>query len=102
MILALNTSTVQYSMALLEENGAVHAEYFITPGPKSFKGFMPALDDLLARSLQRVDHLESIIVATGPGSFTGLRVGLSAAKGFCQGLNIPIRFKERRSLYGSF
>jgi tRNA threonylcarbamoyladenosine biosynthesis protein TsaB len=90
MILALNTSTVQYSMALLEENGAVHAEYFITPEPKSFKGFMPALDDLLARSLQRIDHLESIIVATGPGSFTGLRVGLSAAKGFCQGLNIPI------------
>jgi tRNA threonylcarbamoyladenosine biosynthesis protein TsaB len=77
-------------MALLEENGAAHAEYFMTPGPKSFKGFMPALNDLLTRSLQRVDHIESIIVATGPGSFTGLRVGLSAAKGFCQGLNIPI------------
>ena len=90
MILSLNTSTVQYSMALMEENGAVTAEYFMTPGSKSFKGFMPTLDDLLTRSLQRMEHIESVIVATGPGSFTGLRVGLSAAKGFCQGLHIPI------------
>jgi len=90
MILSLNTSTIQYSMALMEENGVVMAEYFMTPGSKSFKGFMPTLDDLLTRSLQRVEHIESIIVATGPGSFTGLRVGLSAAKGFCQGLHIPI------------
>jgi len=77
-------------MALMEENGAVTAEYFMTPGSKSFKGFMPTLDDLLTRSLQRMEHIESVIVATGPGSFTGLRVGLSAAKGFCQGLHIPI------------
>jgi len=90
MILSLNTSTVQYSMALMEENGAVTAEYFMTPGSKSFKGFMPTLDDLLTRSLQRMEYIESVIVATGPGSFTGLRVGLSAAKGFCQGLHIPI------------
>lgn len=90
MILSLNTSTVQYSMALMEENGVVTAEYFMTPGSKSFKGFMPALNDLLTRSLRPAGHIESIIVAIGPGSFTGLRVGLSTAKGFCQGMHIPI------------
>jgi tRNA threonylcarbamoyladenosine biosynthesis protein TsaB len=77
-------------MALMGKDGTVTAEYLMTPGSKSFKGFMPTLDDLLTRSLQRVEQMESIIVATGPGSFTGLRVGISAAKGFCQGLQIPI------------
>lgn len=90
MFLSLNTSTVQFSMALMEESGALRAEYFMTPVSKNFKGFMPALHDLLTRSSLKADQIEALIVARGPGSFTGLRVGLSAAKGFCQGLGIPI------------
>ena len=74
----------------MEENGSLVAEYFVTPGSKSFKGFMPAFDDLLTRSSCDVGQIKSLIVATGPGSFTGLRIGLSAAKGFCQGMQIPI------------
>jgi tRNA threonylcarbamoyladenosine biosynthesis protein TsaB len=90
MILSMNTSTAQFSMAVMEESGVIRAEVFMTPAAKSFKEFMPALSDLLNRSSTKKEHIECIIVATGPGSFTGLRVGLSAAKGLCQGLKIPI------------
>lgn len=90
MILSINTATVQFGIALMEENGTIAAEYFMTPMSKSFKGFMPALDDLLIRSAISKENIEGLIVATGPGSFTGLRVGLSVAKGVCQGFKIPI------------
>jgi tRNA threonylcarbamoyladenosine biosynthesis protein TsaB len=90
MILSMNTSTAQFSLALMEESGSVKAEVFITPTLKSFEGFMPALSDLLTRSSTIKEQIEGLIIAAGPGSFTGLRVGLSAAKGLCQGLKIPI------------
>jgi tRNA threonylcarbamoyladenosine biosynthesis protein TsaB len=90
MILSMNTSTAQFSLAVMEERGVIKAEVFLTPESKSFKGFMPALSELLIRSSIEKEHIECLVVATGPGSFTGLRVGLSAAKGLCQGLNIPI------------
>ncbi len=51
---------------------------------------MPGIDFLLnASSVDRRD-VKALIVATGPGSFTGLRVGLSEAKGMAQGLGIPV------------
>jgi tRNA threonylcarbamoyladenosine biosynthesis protein TsaB len=90
MILSVNTSTPQFSLALMEESGVIKAEVFITPTSKSFVGFMPALADLLPRSSASKEQIEGLIIGTGPGSFTGLRVGLSTAKGLCQGLKIPI------------
>lgn len=90
MLLSINTSTVQFSIALMEDNGVLRAEVFMTPSSKSFEGFMPTLQDLLGRSSLKPDQIHAFIVVKGPGSFTGLRVGLSAAKGFCQGLGIPI------------
>jgi tRNA threonylcarbamoyladenosine biosynthesis protein TsaB len=74
----------------MDESGVIKAEFFITPTSKSFEGFMPALADLLTRTSTSNEQIEGLIIATGPGSFTGLRVGLSAAKGLCQGLKIPI------------
>ena len=90
MLLSINTSTAQFSIALLEESGVIMAEVFMTPASKGFKEFMPALSDLLTRTSTKKEDIEGLIIATGPGSFTGLRVGLSAAKGLCQGLKIPI------------
>lgn len=37
-----------------------------------------------------LDELDAVCVSKGPGSYTGLRIGVSAAKGFCYGLNIPL------------
>lgn len=90
MLLAINTSTLQFSIGLLMENGSLLSEFSISPMTKNFNGVMPAIDYLLTASRVRAEEIHAVIVAKGPGSFTGLRVGLSAAKGLCQGLGIPI------------
>ena len=89
MILAINTSTPQFGLALLDDEGPILAEYFMS-GEKGFGSLMPALHFLLSRLKAEIHDLEAIAVATGPGSFTGLRVGLSTAKGLCHALEIPI------------
>jgi tRNA threonylcarbamoyladenosine biosynthesis protein TsaB len=90
MILAINTSTPQFSIALLEMSGSLRAEVILTPGTGKFGGFMPAVEDLMSASGAPLGEIVTLAVAVGPGSFTGLRVGLSTAKGLCHGLGIPI------------
>jgi tRNA threonylcarbamoyladenosine biosynthesis protein TsaB len=90
MILAINTSTPQFSLALVGESGALLAEWTLSPRTKDFRPFMTALDHLLQTSGVALEEIRGLAVAKGPGSFTGLRVGLSAAKGFCEGLGVPI------------
>ncbi len=50
----------------------------------------PAIGELLGRSRIGYDHLQRIAVTTGPGSFTGLRIGLSAARGLGLALEVPV------------
>ena len=90
MILALNTSTIQFSLAIMSENGTVLAECLISPRGNNFKGFMPSIESLFISSKVDTSELNAIAVSTGPGSFTGLRVGLSVAKGMAKGLDIPV------------
>ena len=51
---------------------------------------LPALDRLLGETGVRRSDLTAVVVGTGPGTFTGLRVGISTAKGLAHGLGIPI------------
>jgi tRNA threonylcarbamoyladenosine biosynthesis protein TsaB len=90
MILAINTSTPQLGLAILEEEGVVIAEYLMARGGKHFGSLMPALHFLFSTSKLDIRDLKGLTVAIGPGSFTGLRVGLSVAKGLCHALDIPI------------
>ncbi len=90
MILAINTSTLQFGLALLEEDGTVLAEFLMSKGESRFGGLMPALHFLLRTSKCDIREIKGLVVATGPGSFTGLRIGLSAAKGLCHALKTPI------------
>ncbi len=89
MILALNTSTPQFGLAFLEEDGTILAEYYMAK-EKGFGSLMPSLHFLLSTLKADIHDQKAVIVATGPGSFTGLRVGLATAKGLCHGLEIPI------------
>ena len=90
MILALNTSTRQCSVALLRKDCTVIAEQLMFEGKGHFSSLMPAVHILLTGARFEPKDIKCVAVATGPGSFTGLRVGLSLAKGFCQALHVPI------------
>ena len=90
MILAINTSTLQFSLALLKRNGTVAAEQVMFRKKGNFGNLMPAVEHLLSVSDAGPGDLSGIAVAIGPGSFTGLRIGISLAKGLCHALQIPI------------
>ncbi|MBI5857895.1 MAG: tRNA (adenosine(37)-N6)-threonylcarbamoyltransferase complex dimerization subunit type 1 TsaB [Sphingobacteriales bacterium] len=49
-----------------------------------------AINELLQKNNLQAADISAVAVSIGPGSYTGLRVGLSAAKGFCYALNIPL------------
>lgn len=74
----------------MKEDGTILAEYYMASGSKNFRHFMPGIHFLLSTSRIDTEDIKALVVATGPGSFTGLRVGLSEAKGMAQGLQIPI------------
>jgi len=90
VILALFTSTPQFGAAALGEDGTLLSEFTTGPGRRNFRGFMPAVDSVIRASGEEPSDLRGIAVAVGPGSFTGLRVGLAAAKGIAHGLGIPV------------
>ena len=88
-ILAINTATTPFSTALVREDGTLVAETVLAPPSKGFGLFMPVLNRQLVSSGVELRDLKALAVVRGPGSFTGLRVGLAAAKGICEGLGIP-------------
>jgi tRNA threonylcarbamoyladenosine biosynthesis protein TsaB len=90
MILAINTSSFQFSVALLAEDESLKAEYVISGGAGRFAGMFPALEEIFSTLDFSVQEVSAVAVAIGPGSFTGLRVGLSAAKGFAHALGAPL------------
>jgi tRNA threonylcarbamoyl adenosine modification protein YeaZ len=83
VILVIDTSSARSALALLHSDGTVVAEEIHASGP----GF-----DLPAhyRTLAAGQTLTQVAVAVGPGSFTGLRVGVSFGLGLAIGLQIPI------------
>lgn len=77
-------------MALMKEEGTILSEFYMASGSKNFRRFMPGIHFMFSNAKVETKEIKAIIVATGPGSFTGLRVGLSEAKGMAQGLQIPL------------
>lgn len=68
----------------------VSGEYILPSSPSHFSNLMPSIADLLVKVGLVPQNIDGLIVALGPGSFTGIRIGLSVAKGFSESLNIPI------------
>jgi tRNA threonylcarbamoyladenosine biosynthesis protein TsaB len=79
--LALETSLFNGSLALLED-GKVIADRALDPSMRTAQSLAPAMRDLLTACGWQPQDVVLVAVATGPGSFTGLRVGITAAKTF--------------------
>ena len=89
MQLAIDTSTDIASLALVRES-EVLAELTWHCGHNHSTQLLPQLNYLLEQAKLSLQNTCCIIVALGPGSFNGLRVGLSTAKGLAFSLEIPI------------
>jgi tRNA threonylcarbamoyladenosine biosynthesis protein TsaB len=89
MQLAIDTSTDVASLALIQGD-AILAELTWHCGQNHTIELYPRLDFLLSKSGLDIKETDCIFVAKGPGSFNGLRVGVSAAKGLAFSLGIPI------------
>lgn len=66
------------------------AEYTLNLRETHTSRLMPAIDRMLKDASLTIKDLDGIAVSLGPGSFTGLRIGIATAKGLAQGLNIPV------------
>ena len=89
MLLAIDTSTDTASLALAQDN-TVLAELTWRSKQNHTTQLLPNLNQLFTLTGITAKDLAAIIVAQGPGSFNGLRVGISAAKGLAFSLGIPI------------
>ena len=89
MLLAIDTSTDTASLALAQDE-TVLAELTWRSKQNHTTQLLPDLNHLFNLTGVTAKSLTAIIVAQGPGSFNGLRVGISAAKGLAFSLGIPI------------
>ena len=88
MILAFETSAKAASVALLE-NGTLLGESYQNTGLTHSQTLMSMAEDLIKTCGKTPADVTAVAVAAGPGSFTGVRIGVAAAKGFAWGKEIP-------------
>ena len=88
LILAFETSAKAASVALMEGEKLLGESYQNT-GLTHSQTLMVMAEDLLKQCNKTVQDVTAVAVAEGPGSFTGVRIGVAAAKGFAWGREIP-------------
>lgn len=95
-LLLINTCGAEGVIALAEDAAVVATE--ILPGRSSSENLLPAVRRLMSEGGWRVGELGAVAVVIGPGSFTGVRVGLSAAKGLCEAGGVGMIAMSRLAL----
>lgn len=109
LVLALDTTSAHGSMALLDGSALRGIVGFRSAQPRHAEDLLPSVDHLLARVDCALDGLQGFAVAIGPGSFTGLRIGVAAVEGLAYALDRPVvgvstleatafRYRHRRGL----
>jgi tRNA threonylcarbamoyladenosine biosynthesis protein TsaB len=88
-VLAIDTSNSTLGIALIEGN-QVMGEYITNVKKNHSVRVMPAIETLLKDCDTKPNDLDKIVVAKGPGSYTGVRIGVTIAKTLAWTLNIPL------------
>ena len=89
MLLAIDTATRNASVALYDDS-RVWAEHTWVSDQNHTVELMPVIVQMFARQRVAPADLKGLAATIGPGSFTGMRIGLSVAKGFSLSLGIPL------------
>lgn len=90
LILCLETSTTNCSVALAEDGKLLAKKEDNSPGYSHAEKLHLYIDAILKDNNAAPSDLNAVAVSMGPGSYTGLRIGVSAAKGLCFSLEIPL------------
>jgi tRNA threonylcarbamoyladenosine biosynthesis protein TsaB len=88
-ILAIDSSGLVATVAL-QFDDILTGEYTIHNKKTHSQTLLPMIHDMMQMAEVDISEVDAIAVSAGPGSFTGLRIGASTAKGLAQALNIPI------------
>jgi len=89
IVLASDTSTKKAHFALLEEE-TLCGEVLVNTKKKHGETILPAIEELLSMTKRKIEEVDLFVTTVGPGSFTGIRVGVSAVKGLAYALDTPI------------
>ncbi|MDA8238818.1 MAG: tRNA (adenosine(37)-N6)-threonylcarbamoyltransferase complex dimerization subunit type 1 TsaB [Nitrospiraceae bacterium] len=89
-VLSIETSTMLGGVAIVDEETGLVAETRLNVKTTHSERLMTVIDHVLEQSEMGLDNIDAFAVAIGPGSFTGLRIGLSTAKGLSYATGKPI------------
>ena len=90
LVLAIDTATKACAVGLCRD-GKILAEYKINMGMTHSEGLMPQMEQLLQRTGVQKGDIDLIAVSMGPGSFTGLRIGLATAEALAYAWQKPLQ-----------
>ena len=90
LLLCIETSTKACSTALYEGGILLGQKYLLTDEFVHSENLNPFILRLLEETSRKFKDLQAVAVSRGPGSYTGLRIGVSTAKGICYALDIPL------------
>ncbi len=90
IILNIETATKNCSVALAKEGKTLACKEIAEQNFSHAEKLHVFIEELLVENNLQFSDLNAIAVSQGPGSYTGLRIGVSSAKGFCYALNIPL------------
>ncbi len=89
-ILNIETATKNCSVSIAKDGQTILCKEIAEEGYSHAEKLHVFIEEVIAESGILVKDLNAIAVSQGPGSYTGLRIGVSAAKGLCYALNIPL------------
>lgn len=90
VILQIETSSTNTSVVLAKEGKVIASKEQDSAGYSHEKLLHPFVEEILQEAKLKMTDIDAIAVGSGPGSFTGLRIGVAAAKGLCFALDIPL------------
>ena len=85
MILGIDSSAISAGCALMDNDGRIIAEQFLNTKHTHSQTLLPMVESMLKCAGVKISDLDAAAVTVGPGSFTGLRIGVSTVKGMCYG-----------------